>query len=182
MRPVQRGDDTVLTILEEADFIVIRAVGTLGKEGYEQFVPEFERTAKARGQVAMLIDATEFEDGMSRQDGRSSSLMPPIWTNSVQWPSWLRIAGRNAERLCQRRSSRPRCALSIPTTPTRHAAGSFGGARLAEVVRGGCHAYLLPLEFASRSISSGVRPGATILPSTGISRTVLASTATLSSK
>lgn len=58
----------MLTISEEPDFIVVRAIGTLSKADYERFVPEFERIAQVRGRVAMLIDATKFE-GWDLQGG-----------------------------------------------------------------------------------------------------------------
>lgn len=48
--------------METADsgIVLIKASGRLSKADYDRFVPEFERIARARGPVRMLIDLHDF--------------------------------------------------------------------------------------------------------------------------
>ena len=46
---------------EEPPFAVLTVEGTLSREDYRRFVPEFDRIAERRGPVPLLIDITAFE-------------------------------------------------------------------------------------------------------------------------
>lgn len=45
---------------DDAGVVLIKASGRLSKADYERFVPEFERTVRARGPVRILIELDDF--------------------------------------------------------------------------------------------------------------------------
>jgi len=45
---------------DDSGIVLIRASGRLSKADYDRFVPEFERIARARGPVRMLIELDDF--------------------------------------------------------------------------------------------------------------------------
>lgn len=45
---------------DDSGVVLIKASGRLSKADYERFVPEFERTVRARGPVRMLIELDDF--------------------------------------------------------------------------------------------------------------------------
>ena len=45
---------------DDSGIVLIKASGRLSKADYDRFVPEFERIARARGPVCMLIELDDF--------------------------------------------------------------------------------------------------------------------------
>ena len=51
----------MLVLHEKPGYVVVTASGKLKSEDYDRFIPEFERVARERGKVPMMIDATTFQ-------------------------------------------------------------------------------------------------------------------------
>jgi hypothetical protein len=86
----------MLTIAQEPDFITIIASGTLDEHDYERFVPEFERLAKERGKLPMVIDATSL-DGWNVKAGweelkfdvtHQDAFGPMAIIGDARWEEW----------------------------------------------------------------------------------------------
>jgi hypothetical protein len=86
----------MLTIAQEPDFITIIASGTLDEHDYERFVPEFERLAKERGKLPMVIDATSL-DGWNVKAGweelkfdvtHQDAFGPMAIIGDAHWEEW----------------------------------------------------------------------------------------------